>query len=942
MFEEFDARTKTKVIRTSDGTARLLSHTDKYVATKSQNPSLAAYEYLGRFGRLLGLRYEQLKNLSRSAEHEPIAARVEHRFLSEKRQFDISTVSYQQTCFGLPVWEAGISVTMKHNPLRVVGARSTQHPDLAVKRPNAMHIKRLKGLDVRALAKHLGLDGKAHSGALGINRKRLMIYQHDETRLRHATARPSETGSGILSGRPTLPLPSVHFSIRDGAHYVVSAVYFSFDFPPIRPLHWVALIEAETLSVLLLRPFIDNVTGLVFEADPVTLAGGPRPRAGNAALNRLRSTVTLPSLAPPVKGTQALRGSNVRLSDVVSPKVTPPTRPAGRDFKFNARTNNFAAVNAYYNCDRVFRLVEDLGFSVARYFPGTKFPSPVDHRGHYDKSHPKGDEINAHCAGNAEGTGIGYTCFSLADTHNLKKPIGIACDWRIVLHEILGHGILYNHIASPRFKFAHSAGDSFAAILNDPDSKARDRGATFPWLVGIPKSAQRHHDRTAASGWGWAGAIARHPFDQDKDPGGYSNEQILSSTMFRFYCAIGGDSEDVAARHFAARMACHILLGAIQTLTPATSPPDAAHFASALMKADLADWPAEGVSGGAYQKVIRWAFEKQGQYQLAGTKRPNNKIGAPPPVDVYIEDGRRGEYQFQANYWNCKAIWNRRRKDGGASHEEPAAGVTNYAYVKIKNRGWETATKVVVRAFHSRPAAGRLFPDDWQPMKTAHLAAANVPPKSSAEIVVGPFEWVPSPAGHDCMLMVATATGDPSNVHNITVGDSMPDWRLVPHDNNIGLRGGGAAASAHPKRLLEKFADTSFRVKNPFNKPARIAIKAILPQFLRKRGWKLPFSDAGTAGFVLAPGAARDVSIELLAGRSFSSTDVAKEKRPDIEILVQADGIVIGGMSYPFRHVAKRAVKQKRIFRRARKLRAAAGVKSNKSASRRRQRPPRH
>ena len=187
-------------------------------------------------------------------------------------------------------------------------------------------------------------------------------------------------------------------------------------------------------------------------------------------------------------------------------------------------------------------------------------------------------------------------------------------------------------------------------------------------------------------------------------------------------------------------------------------------------RADLADWPAEGVSGGAYHKVIRWAFEKQGLYNSRHQKTEQSR-GAPPPVDVYIEDGRHGEYQIQGQYWNCRAIWNRRRKDGGTRHEEPVAGVTNYAYVKIKNRGSEAATNVVVRAFHSRSAAGRHFPDDWQPMTTAQLAAKNVPPKSSGEILVGPFEWVPSPAGHDCMLMVASATGDTSNIYNFSVGE---------------------------------------------------------------------------------------------------------------------------------------------------------------------------
>ena len=147
------------------------------------------------------------------------------------------------------------------------------------------------------------------------------------------------------------------------------------------------------------------------------------------------------------------------------------------------------------------------------------------------------------------------------------------------------------------------------------------------------------------------------------------------------------------------------MLAAIQTFTAATSPSNAAHFASALMKAEIADWPAAGISGGAYHKVIRWAFEKQGLYQHGDAKRPNNKEGSPPPVDVYIEDGRRGEYQYQREYWNCQAIWNRHRSDRGTDHEAPIPGVINYAYVKIKNRGYQTAKRVAVRGFFSARSA---------------------------------------------------------------------------------------------------------------------------------------------------------------------------------------------------------------------------------------------
>jgi zinc metalloprotease ZmpB len=795
MYEEFDGRTRTKIVRDADGIARVLSHGDRHIAVKAATPQLAANDYLKRYGHLFGLKQQHLKNLTRGVVQDPTGAGVDYRFLREKSQFDVTTVAFDQTRFGLAVWEAGISVTMKHNPLRVIGARSTLHDKLDVKRPSETHVERAKAIDVETLAKCLGLAGVVRRGVpLAINAQKFMIFRYREATRRRAIT-PAKRGGQPSSGHPTLPLPPVHASIRDGKHYVVRAVYFSFDFPPVRPLHWVALIEVETSSVLLAYPFIANVMGWVFKADPATL-GGPTADAGNAALNRWRTPVKLEGLAAPVDGTQALSGAHVTVADVSTPKVTPPTRPAGKDFKYHARSNDFAAVNAYYNVDRIFRLVEDLGFAIADYFPGTTFPSPVDHRGHFDKNRPRGNEINAHCAGNASGTGIDYTIFALANTDDQKNPIGIAGDWRIALHELLGHGVLYNHIGNARFKFAHSAGDSFAAILNDPGSKAKDRCDTFPWLVGVEK---RRHDRTAGHGWGWNGKIGINPFDDALDSLGYSNEQILSSTMFRFYRAIGGDASVLADKRFAARMTCHLLLAAIGALTVATSPNDASHFAAALSKADAADWPAQRFSGGAYHKVIRWAFEKQGLYQDAKEPRPNNKEGLPPPVDVYIEDGRHGEYRYQSNHWSCQAIWNRRRDDHGTAHETPQSGDTNYAYVKIKNRGLQKATKVAVRAFHAPASAKLSCPAGWQPMRTAQRAAADVPPHSSAEVLVGPFAWVPS-ARQEAMLMAVSAAGDSSNIDNFTAVDAIPNWRLVPNDNNIAQRNTSVAAKPKGRR----------------------------------------------------------------------------------------------------------------------------------------------
>ena len=105
------------------------------------------------------------------------------------------------------------------------------------------------------------------------------------------------------------------------------------------------------------------------------------PPARNATLNPIRVPAVLPGLAPPVAGTQSLAGDNVQLSDVEAPAIAAPTEPTGTDFNFNARTDNFAAVNAYYLSDKFFRLLDGMGFTRAGYFGSTTFPTPVDHRG---------------------------------------------------------------------------------------------------------------------------------------------------------------------------------------------------------------------------------------------------------------------------------------------------------------------------------------------------------------------------------------------------------------------------------------------------------------------------------------------------------------------------------------------------------------------------------
>jgi hypothetical protein len=272
--------------------------------------------------------------------------------------------------------------------------------------------------------------------------------------------------------------------------------------------------------------------------------------------------------------------------------------------------------------------------------------------------------------------------------------------------------------------------------------------------------------------------------------------------------------------------------------------------------------------------------------------------GAPPAVDVYIPDGRAGEYQYQPVFWENQSIWNRVAADGGATHQDPIVNRTNYAYVKVKNRGTQLATNVVVKAYHANPAAGLSYPNDWIPMTTAQRTGANVVANNAGEIIVGPFAWVPTHVGHECMFMIVSANGDASNVDHIAAGDSIPEWRLVPNDNNIGQRNVAPVPGGGTSGLVEEFERLSFEVKNPLTAAAVIAVEPTLPPLLAERGWTLAFANRGGGAFTLEPGENREVEMRLSPGVDFTADEVDKATERTITVAARADGILVGGMSY--------------------------------------------
>ena len=886
----FDISADVEVIRDRAGLVRALEHLRQpYQAPGRADVGLVglADAYLSEVAGIYGLRADALAQLEPENKQPDRKAPPDRlaRAAVAPLPDGSATVAYAQRHVNLEVWEAGIAVTILAAPMRVVSSRSSYHHD--VKLANPAVLDRVPRFGATQLAAALGMRGGERQ-KVRVHATRLLVYRYDPDDPYAVGRRSAPQPIGVAGPAPSLRVPPVPKAIVPGNHYVVLEVLFAAPAPPLGEINWRSFVEPGTGSVLYLQPGSAGCTGQVFLQDPPTAGSTATPSSPAATLDALRSTVTLQDLT--ATDPQQLAGSYV----VVAARGTtpaPPTRPASScDFtgsSFSVPSTNFAAVNCYYHLSELYRLMTTWGFSpITTLFPQTTFPVTA----YYLDEAPS---VNAHANGNAGLTALtNYTFGSEAS----GAAAGIAVDWRIVMHEF-NHHVLYDRVHSPNYGFAHNGGDAFAVIWFDPDSTATDRGLTFPWCSGIP----RRHDRPV-SGWAWGGS---------NDDGGYSSEQILSTSLMRAYTGIGGGAVEAPTRRLASRHVCFLKVHADVRLgpSPIVSSTDPRTYVTALQNADAANTSPDGVPGGTVGKVFRWAFEKQGLYQAPGAPTPVTTAGQPPAVDVYIDDGRGGEYGYIGDFWDNTEVWNRLAADGGTTHEEPIVRQANYAYVRIRNRGTSTATGVVARGYHARPSAGLTWPDDWSPMTTPQLSVPDV--ASGGSVVVGPFTWVPTEVGHECMLMEVSCPGDRSNI-DFAGGlpcafGPTPHWRFIPFDNNLAQRNvAPVAAGGGATGLAASFEGRRFWANNPYDRTVRVELETELPAFLARRGWKVRWR-SGPSAFTLGPRSSREIRFALERGEDFTPEEVrAAGSNVRVKVRTRIDGSVVGGMSYTLDPTLKR------------------------------------
>lgn len=525
-----------------------------------------------------------------------------------------------------------------------------------------------------------------------------------------------------------------------------------------------------------------------------------------------------------------VRGNHLAQNSL-DPGAIPQRVPAGA---LPLRGDDQSAIHAFVRGTEWMAQLHSMGLPPERCFKMARLPVVLRHRAAMKRGRPDGDSVNAQVQPTSEGLSLHDAFvpdrrtqievrFGAANLRHRavqrsytgrRRPqhLGLAADRRWAWHEF-GHVLAFAATGTLEFGFTHSAGDALAAVLCDPDSQLSvDPGAdpdlrfkTFPWVP-----IDRHHNRSALRGWCWCGRrnLRRYTDGLPHDPvfTGYFAEQLLSTTIFRLYRALGGDTfSSVELRRKAANFTAFLVVRAICSLGPSTVVParSANHLCAAMESADsaIAKWSFEGRTdaesvrvGGMAHKLVRWAFERQGLFAADGPRDLVEGAGRPPRVDIQLFDGRldgEGGYGPSALDWQVDPSgpipdWHANEAGfwvGGRS-----------VNAKVLNRGRETAHDVVANVWVS-PAGAVL---QWHELPRTRSTPVDI---GAVAVTTFHFDAVDAKGipltGDHLALVSVSCPGDRSNLDlatGLACSGSQPPlstreiMELVSGDNNIGLR----------------------------------------------------------------------------------------------------------------------------------------------------------
>jgi len=180
-------------------------------------------------------------------------------------------------------------------------------------------------------------------------------------------------------------------------------------------------------------------------------------------------------------------------------------------------------------------------------------------------------------------------------------------------------------------------------------------------------------------------------------------------------------------------------------------------------------------------------------------------------------------------------------------------------YVRVKNRGTASATGVRVKAYHCNPGTGlrgRRTGADGHP-GTARAVCDRV----GRECVVGPFAWKPTAFAHECLLAIASATGDAGNDTTVMGAVSM-------RGSCRSTTTSASATCIRARNRLEEAAEVPREAAIPrcqsVQEGVKVELVAALPKVLTEKRMWVFFNSPGGHKFELGPQQERQVVFSVV------------------------------------------------------------------------------
>ncbi|MFJ6575572.1 hypothetical protein ACIQMY_06350 [Streptomyces sp. NPDC091368] len=645
-------------------------------------------------------------------------------------------VHYQQFHQDLPVLGAGVRMAADTGRAAVVQVVNTLEPDVS----EAPDPREDRGPDVVRKAALRPFRTGYDSAAIV---RDALVHLRDTSRPALPDVEPPTATFALLKEGRRRPDGRLHL-----VHDLVVETTGPFE-------HFRVVVDAVAGELLWTEIAGKYVTATlkVFRPDPVTEKDEDfDSTTGQADLVTCLHDVQADVAPAGPDGRFHLDGDWCRCLDWDAPAFPQPA-PSSAAFVFTNYPDDrtFLSANAYFWIDSFARHLRDLGHTALN---SRMTKVDVDPQGAAD-------------TGRSEWIGTTTPPRIRFDTDHVPG----AADLGVIVHEYT-HGVVQwlRPGLTGGFEYEHGVCDAMAGLYRDRFNPSGHRRAeTFPF---------DHNAKDVP------GSVRRLDLSQRFDDAGFDDyaadlrTSMLATALWQCYLGIGGSKPDAASRGEAADQMIRTLLEALPLVPPDTedSGSNAVQLARSCIAADAA------LTGGVYGKVMDEAFVRQGLW----TRRP---------VDLFIADSAQdnGILPSTDPFWVSPDIWVRNKDlttgdDPEAGHQEPIAKRLNYLYVRVHNRGTETAApdRFKVETWRCDPGTGMIWPDHFKSISKETIHEA-IPPGGSVR--VGPFPWTPTVADHECLIAIVSGADDPAVTDTLaSLRKSVPHHLVVKYDNNVGQR----------------------------------------------------------------------------------------------------------------------------------------------------------